>query len=79
MELTFVVAFKNIWQLQPSWLHPCKVWDQRQSVGKIEFTRNRKLVGLAPPPPLPLKDSNRCILTLLIQCFWKLELLRNFL
>ena len=51
MELTFVVAFKNIWQLQPSWLHPCKVWDQRQSVGKIEFTRNRKLVGLAPPPP----------------------------
>jgi len=25
MELTFVVAVKDIWQLQPSWLHPCKI------------------------------------------------------
>jgi len=24
MELTFVVAVKDIWQLQPSWLLPCK-------------------------------------------------------
>jgi len=29
-----VVAVKNIWQIQPSWLHPCKVSDQVRSVGK---------------------------------------------
>ena len=46
MELTFVVTVKNVWQLQPSWLHPCKVCDQGRSVGKINFTRNRKMVGL---------------------------------
>ena len=46
MELTFVVAVNDIWQLQPSWLHPCKVCDQGRSVGKIKFTRNRKMVGL---------------------------------
>ena len=46
MELTFVVAVQDIWQLQPSWLHPCKVCDQRRSVGKIKFTRNRKMVGV---------------------------------
>ena len=45
MELTFVVAVNDIWQLQPSWLHPCKVCDQGRSVGKIMFTRNRKMVG----------------------------------
>jgi len=45
MELTFVVAVNTIWQLQPSWLNPCKVCDQRRSVGKIKFTRNRKTVG----------------------------------
>jgi len=28
MELTFVVAVKDIWQLKPSWPHPCKVCDQ---------------------------------------------------
>ena len=45
MELTFVVAVNTISQLQPSWLHPCKVCDQGRSVGKIKFTRNRKTVG----------------------------------
>ena len=45
MELTFVVAVKGIWQLLPSWLHPCKVCDQGRRVGKIKFTRNRKMVG----------------------------------
>ena len=44
MELTFV-AVKDIWQLQPSWLHPCNVCDQGPIVGKIKFTRNRKMVG----------------------------------
>jgi len=39
MELTFVVAVKDIWQLQLSWLHHCKVCDQGRSVGKIKFTR----------------------------------------
>jgi len=28
MELTFVVAVNDIWQLQPYWLHPCKICDQ---------------------------------------------------
>ena len=54
MELIFVVVVKDIWQLQPSWLHPCKVCDQGRSVRKIKFTRNKKMVGvgcLAPPPP----------------------------
>ena len=46
MELTFVVAVNDIWQLQPSWLHPCKVCDQGRRVGKIKFTRNRKMVGV---------------------------------
>ena len=45
MELTFVAAVKDIWQLQPSWLHPYKVCDQGRSVGKIKFTRNRKMTG----------------------------------
>ena len=48
MELTFVVAVKDIWQLQPSWLQVC---DQGRSVGKIKFTRNRKMVGLGVSPP----------------------------
>ena len=39
MELTFIVAVKDMWQLQPSWLHPCKVCDQGRSLGKIKFTR----------------------------------------
>jgi len=26
MELTFVVAVKDIWKLQPSWMHHCTVW-----------------------------------------------------
>ena len=43
MELTFVVAVKDIWQLQPSWLHPYKVCYQGRSMGKIKFTRNRKM------------------------------------
>ena len=41
MELTFVVAVKDIWQLQPYWM----VCDQGRSVDKIKFTRNRKMVG----------------------------------
>ena len=45
MNLTFVVAVKDIWQLQPHWLHPHKVCDRGRSVGKIMFTRNRKTVG----------------------------------
>jgi len=40
MELTFVVAVKDIWQLQP----PYKVRDQGRSIGKIKFIRNRKMV-----------------------------------
>ena len=44
MELTFVVAVNDIWQLQPSWLHTRKVCDQGRSVSKIKFTRNRKMV-----------------------------------
>ena len=51
MELTFVVAVKGIWQLLPSWLHPCKVCDQGRRVGKIKFTRNRKMVGGLVFPP----------------------------
>jgi len=45
MELTFVFAVKDIWQLQQSWSHPCKVCDQGRSVDKIKFTRNSKTVG----------------------------------
>ena len=52
MELKFVVAVNDIWQLKPYWLHPCKVCDQGRSVDKIKFTRNRKMVGgLESPPP----------------------------
>ena len=48
MELTFVVAVKDIWQVQPYWM----VCDQGRSVDKIKFTRNRKMVGgLGSPPP----------------------------
>ena len=53
MELTFVVAVTNIWQLQPSWLHPCRVCDQGRSVGKIKFTWNSKTVGVGGLPPNP--------------------------
>ena len=45
MELTFVVAVKNIWQLQHSWLQHCTVCDKGRSVCLIKFTRNRKTVG----------------------------------
>ena len=93
MELTFVVAVKDIWQLQPSWLQHCQVCDQGRSVGKIKFTRNRKMVGSwgSPPPPdfflkkcwkcwekNEIKDAKRRILTLFESMFWKLELLRKF-
>jgi len=44
MDLTFVIAVNDIWQLQPSWLHPCKVCEQWRSVGKIKFTQNKKMV-----------------------------------
>ena len=50
MGLTFVVAVKDVWQLQPSWLHPCNVCDQGCIVGKIKFTPNRKMVGGWGPP-----------------------------
>ena len=60
MELTFVVAFKNIWQLQPSWLHPCKVCDQGRSVGKIMFTRNKKMIGGWRVPPDGISFSKKC-------------------
>ena len=49
--MEFVVAVKDIWQLQPSWLHSCKVCDQGRSVGKIMFTRNKKMVSPYPSPP----------------------------
>ena len=80
MELTFVVAVKDIWQLQPSWLHPCKVCDQGHSVGKIKFTRNRKMVGLgvSSRENLEIKDAKRCIVTLFKTMFWKLGLRRIF-
>ena len=52
MELICVVGVKDIWQLKPSWLHPCKVCEHGRSVGQIKFTRNRKMVGgLGVPPP----------------------------
>ena len=59
MELTFVVAVKDIWQLQPSWLHPCKVCDQGHSVGKINFTRNRKMVGVGDIFPRKFGNQGR--------------------
>ena len=46
MDLTFVIAVNDIWQLQPSWLHPYNVCDQGRSVGKLKFTRNSKMVGV---------------------------------
>ena len=48
MELTFIVAVKNIWQLQPSWLHSCKVCEQGRSIGKLKFSRSRKMLGGLP-------------------------------
>ena len=78
MELTFVVAVKDIWQLQPSWLHPCKVCGQGHSVGNIKFTRNRKMVGIwGPSPPRNLffhknwksKTLNGEFLRYLKRCF----------
>ena len=44
MELIFVIVVNNIWQVQASWLHPCKVCEQGCSADKIKFTRNRKTV-----------------------------------
>ena len=49
MELPFVVAVNDLWQLQTFWLHPCKVCDQGRSVGKIKFTPNRKMIGVGVP------------------------------
>ena len=45
IELTCVVAVRDIWQIQPSWLHPCKVCDKGRSVGKIyrEYLFQKKL------------------------------------
>ena len=76
MELTFV-AVKDIWQLQPSWLHPCNVCDQGPIVGKIKFTRNRKMVGGWGAPgffgkKVGMQDAKRCILMLFETMFWKL-------
>ena len=50
MELKFVVAVNDIWQLKPYWLHPCKVCDQGRSVGKIKYIRDRKMMGGGCPP-----------------------------
>ena len=57
MELTFVVAVKDIWQLQPTWLHRCKICDQGRSVGKIKFT-------FTAEKTFEIKDAKRCILML---------------
>ena len=64
MELTFVVAVKDIW-LQPSWRHHCKVCDKGRSVGKTKFTRNSKMVGVRGLhwKCFEIKDANRCVLT----------------
>ena len=62
MKLTFVVAVKDIWQLQPSWLHPCKVCDQGRSMGKIKFTRNSKMVGLGIfPTPIFFGNAEKIL------------------
>mgnify|MGYP000208108555 FL=1 len=53
MEFTFVITVKEVWQLQQSWLYPCKVCDQGRSVGKIKFTRNTKMVVGCLPSPTP--------------------------
>ena len=70
MELTFVVAVKTIWQIQPSWLHPCKVCDKGRSVGKIyrEYLFQKNAI----------KDAKRRILTLFEAMFGKLVLQRKF-
>ena len=59
MELTFVVAVQDMWQLQPSWLHPCQVCDQGRSVGKIKFTQNKEMVEGWVSPPLPHTHISR--------------------
>ena len=64
MELIFVVAVKDICQLQPSTTvlaAPCKVCDQGHSVGKIKFTRNKKMFGCLPPPPPGISFSKKML------------------
>ena len=60
MELTFVVAVKDIWQLQSSWLQPSKGCDQGRSVGKYSLLEIGKWSGLVvfhpPPPPPPPRE-----------------------
>ena len=53
MKLPFAIAVNDDWQLQPYWLHPCKVFGQGRSMGKIKFTPNRKEVGGWGPPEFP--------------------------
>ena len=74
MDLTL-----DIWQLPPSWLHPCKVCDQGHSVGKIKFNR------ISFPKTywkwwehLEIKSAKRWLFTLFETIFWKLGLQRNF-
>ena len=93
IELTCVVAVRDIWQIQPSWLHPCKVCDHGRSVGKIKFTRNRKMWGSgSSPPPRKLlfrkswncgktfenKAANCCFLAVFETILSKLKLRGNF-
>ena len=37
MELSFVGAVKDIWQLQESWLHPCKICDQGLNLNRCKM------------------------------------------
>ena len=70
MELTCIAAVKDIWQLQPYWLHPCKICDQGRSVGKIKFTRTRKIVLTYKGPVMSTVSRTAAI------CFierWTLE------
>ena len=69
MKLTFAVAVKDSWQLQPCWLHTCKVCDQGRSVGKIKFARNRKI---------EIKDATRGILTLFEALFLEIGTAKHF-
>ena len=42
----------------PPWLYHCNVCDQGRSVGKIMFTRNRKMIGGWVPPTEFLFQKN---------------------
>ena len=77
MELTFVVAAKDIWQLQPYWPYPRKACDQGRSVGKIKFIRNRKFVGVGGVTPEYLFQKTRALNCIFVRnlkrCFGSLN------